>query len=255
MVESDRGRLVRDLPFDSQSSRPVAVAATVRHLAARRLTESGAEFNSGDLRQAVRRQRAGRLLVLVVDTSGSMGATARAEAATGTALGLLSDAYQRRDQVALVTFGRGGATTVLSPTGSIEVARNRLQELETGGPTPLALGIDEGLSVATGRREQSLSPFMVLLTDGRATAAPSSTKPEADEHTALDIALVAAQRVAAAGVAGLVLDCETGTPRLGLAPRIADAMGAPCVSAGDLEPRLMTSLIQSTADQRSSLLS
>ena len=256
VVESDRGRLVRDLPFDVESSRPVAVAATVRHLAARRRTDAGAELDVGDLREVMRRQRAGRLLILVVDTSGSMGATARAEAATGTALGLLTDAYQRRDQVALVTFGRGGATTVLGPTGSIEVARNRLHRLETGGPTPLALGIDEGLSVAAGRRDQSREPFMILLTDGRATATATATaiESEVDVGSALDAALAAGLRVAAAGIAALVLDCETGTPRLGLATRVAEAMGAQCVPAGDLDPRILSALIQSSADQSPSLI-
>ena len=72
-----------------------------------------------------------------------MAAPERAAAASGTVLGLLTGAYERRDRIALVTFGGDGAQVVLTPTSSVEVARNRLGELRTGGPTPLAAGLEE----------------------------------------------------------------------------------------------------------------
>src|SRR3546814_10405748 len=78
-----------------------------------------------------------------------MGAPERAGAASGTALGLLTDAYERRDRVALVTFRGAGAEVVLSPTSSVEVARNRLGGLATGGTTTLAAGLTEALGVAS----------------------------------------------------------------------------------------------------------
>ena len=88
---------------------------------------------AGDVREAVREQRAGNLVILAVDASGSMGAETRMEAAKGAVLGLLLDAYQRRDRVALVTFRGDGADVALRPTGSIEVAKARLTDLPTGG--------------------------------------------------------------------------------------------------------------------------
>src|SRR4028119_1735549 len=69
-----------------------------------------------------------------------MVAETRMEAAKGAVLGLLLDAYQRRDRVALVTFRGDDAEVVLRPTGSVEVARARLTELPTGGPAPPAPG-------------------------------------------------------------------------------------------------------------------
>ena len=94
------------------------------------------------MREAVREQRAGNLIVFAVDASGSMGAERRMEAAKGAVLSLLLDAYQRRDLVAMVMFRGEQADVVLRPTGSVEVAKARLAQLPTGGTTPLAATIN-----------------------------------------------------------------------------------------------------------------
>ena len=95
------------------------------------------------------------------------------EAVKGAVLGLLADAYQRRDRVALVAFRGDGAEVLLRPTGSVEVARTRLADLPTGGRTPLAAGIDTALDVATSPADRGSGqrPLLVLVSDGRATAA------------------------------------------------------------------------------------
>lgn len=212
-----RGRLVRDVPYGDPASGGVAVAATVRNVSAR----GGETIVLDDVRGAVHEERAGALVVIAVDTSGSMGADQRVEAALGVATGLLTDAYQRRDRVAVVAFGGDGARVVLAPTGSVEVARARLADLATGGRTPLADGLRSALDVVR-RAGPGRRAVLVVITDGRATAAPGDDDP----WTA---ALAAAADVAAApGVTGLVVDAETGTPRLGLAAELAQAMGAPC---------------------------
>jgi magnesium chelatase subunit D len=225
--------MVRDVPAATRPESRVAVIATVRELARRRRASPDASVGVADLRAAVREQRAGRLVVVAVDLSGSMRAPERADAASGTVLGLLTDAYERRDQVALVAFHGAGARVVLSPTASIEIARNRLGSLTTGGETPLADGIRVALDVATTRRSSSLLPLIALLTDGRATG------PDAVEG-----ALAAAAAVRAARVDGLVLDCETGPSRLGLAAEVAAAMAARCIPVAQLEATAICSIIR-----------
>jgi magnesium chelatase subunit D len=148
-----------------------------------------------------------------------MGATNRLAAARGAALALLHDAYQRRDRVALVSFRGDGAQVVMRPTSSTEVATARLDGLETGGRTPLAQGIATALGVAATASRDGLRPLIVLLTDGRATAAPVGENP-------LEAALAAAAAVRRSGVDGLVVDCEDGAGALGLARELAEAMGA-----------------------------
>jgi magnesium chelatase subunit D len=149
-------------------------------------------------------------------------------------LSLLLDAYQRRDRVALVTFRGDTAEVALTPTGSVEVARARLAELPTGGRTPLAAGIRTALDVASAPgRSEPQRPLLVLVTDGRATAAPEGDDPVAAAH---DAALAVRQQ----GVSAVVVDAESGPTRLGLARELAQAMGAkyltlPELSAGTLE--------------------
>ena len=234
MVEGRRGRLVGErVPEGPVGS--VAVGGTLRAAATRRATAEagGALVAPADVREAVREARAGNLIVLAVDASGSMGAEARMEAAKGAVLGLLLDAYQRRDRVALVTFRGEGAEVVLRPTGSVEVARARLAELPTGGRTPLAAGITTALGLAARPEDR---PLLVLVSDGRATAGPHGTDP-------LIAAKEAAAEVRRRKVPAVVVDAEDGHTRLGLAAEVADAMGAPCLTLAQLDATTLRRLV------------
>ena len=221
-VTEGRGRLVGDrLPAGGPLG-SVAVAATVRAAAARRAeAPSGPLVGPGDLREAVRERRAGNLVVLAVDASSSMGVERRMEAAKTAVVSLLLDAYQRRDRVALVTFGGDDAHVALRPTGSVEVARARLATLATGGRTPLAAGITTALEVALAGGEEATThqPLLVVVTDGRATSGSTGTDP-------LAAAREAAAAVRRRGVPAVVVDVEEGPGRLGLAAELAAVMGA-----------------------------
>jgi magnesium chelatase subunit D len=235
-VASARGRMIRDVAASSAPDAPTAVLATIRDLGRRRVTDPAATVTANDLRAAMRETRVGRLVILTVDLSGSMGAPQRAAAASGTVLGLLTEAYEQRHQVALIGFRGDSAEVLLAPTSSVEVARNRLGTLHTGGTTPLAEGLRAAIDLATTRRSSPQVPLVVLLTDGRATGAPD----------AFDRALAVAATAKRYEVAGLVLDCENGPTRLGLAADVAEAMGAPCLEIGQLEPTAICSIIRTT---------
>ncbi|HMC51953.1 MAG TPA: AAA family ATPase [Acidimicrobiales bacterium] len=231
-VTGPRGRLVRDrAPGAGGDVNALALGATARAAVARREKDpAGPALAAEDLREAVREHRTGNLVVLTVDASGSMGARRRMEAAKGAAVSLLMDAYQRRDRVALVTFRGEGAEVVLRPTGSVEVARARLAALPTGGRTPLAAGIESALRLARKAGSPDRPPLLVLLSDGRATSGPEGVDP-------LDAAMSQADAVRRQGVSAVVVDAEDGPARLGLARRLAGAMGAryltlPELSAG-----------------------
>ena len=98
----------------------------------------------GDLRGAIRQGQESNLVLLCVDASGSMGARRRMEEVKTAVLSLLTDAYERRDKVGLVTFRGNEAELSLTPTSSVEAAARCLAELPHGGRTPLA----EGLTLA-----------------------------------------------------------------------------------------------------------
>ena len=238
LTEGPRGRLIGDRAPGPDGPASVAVGATVRAAVTRRAADGGAVVTTADIREAVREQRSGNLIILAVDASGSMGAASRMEAAKGAVVGLLVDAYQRRDRVALITFGGDEAVVVLRPTASVEVAKHRLADLPTGGRTPLAAGIAAALEVASSPAAQAHPPLVVLVTDGRATSGPPGSEP-------LAAAREAAALVRRRGVPAVVIDVENGPSRLGLAAELADAMGARTLSLGELTGSALVHAVRS----------
>lgn len=200
-------------------------------------------FRADDLRAPVRRDREGNLVLFVVDASGSMAARARMAAVKGAVLSLLFDAYQRRDKVGLVTFRGAGAEIALPPTGSVEAAAARLASLPTGGRTPLAAGLTTAADVVRRERlrDARRRPLLVVVTDGRATASLSNRPAGAIE----DAYRVAAY-IASTGTASLVVDCEAGAVRLGLAANLAAALGAEHVPMADLAIDTLAATVRAT---------
>ena len=188
-----------------------------------------------DIREKVRETHTGSLILFVVDASGSMGAQRRMTAVKGAVMSLLLDAYQRRDRVGLIAFRGTTAQLLLPPTGSVEMAQWHLQDLPTGGRTPLAHGIYLALETleTERRKDRDVLPLLALLTDGRANitlagaASPSGPAP-ADEVSQL------AQLVADAKIPAVVIDTEQDFIRLELARPIAAAMSARYIKLDEL---------------------
>jgi magnesium chelatase subunit D len=217
--------------------RAVAVTATVRAAAAR----GRSVVTAADLREATVARPVGRLVVLAVDVSGSMGASARLDAAAAAAEALLLDAYQRRDRVAVVGFGGRGATLAVAPTGSVEVARARLTNLATGGRTPLAAGLALARQVADGAVRSGHRPVLAVVSDGRATVADGAGDPVA-------AALAVAEGIRRRGVPSVVIDVEDGPVRLGLAGRLADALGGRLVVPETVSGPVIVDAVRAVAD-------
>jgi len=225
-----RGRRIGHVPLSDPSQR-VDGAATAVAYAIRTVGEDGDPGGEGlaveDLQAAVTAEPQATLVIVAVDTSGSIAGRRRLEAARAAVMSLLGDVYRRRDRVAMVAFRGESAEVVLRPTGSVEVARARLAELQTGGRTPLAAGLAQVTSlVRAAQRPGGPRPSVVLVTDGRATAGGDDPLAAAD---------AAAADLAATGVACLVVDAETGPARLGLARSLAASLSADYVLLEDIE--------------------
>ncbi|MEU9394231.1 putative cobaltochelatase [Streptomyces sp. NPDC048324] len=212
------------------------VQAAAPHQRARGRSGPGLVVRRDDLRQATREGREGNLVLFVVDASGSMAARARMSAVKGAVLSLLLDAYQRRDKVGLVTFRGSAADVALPPTSSVDAAAARLESLPTGGRTPLAAGLLKAHDVLRVERlrDPARRPLVVLVTDGRATGGP--------EPVAL--AGRAARLFAADGVASVVVDCESGPVRLGLAGQLAVELGGTAVTLDELRADSIAGLVK-----------
>ena len=212
------------------------VQAAAPHQRARGRSGPGLVVRRDDLRQATREGREGNLVLFVVDASGSMAARQRMSAVKGAVLSLLLDAYQRRDKVGLVTFRGTAADVALPPTSSVDAAAARLETLPTGGRTPLAAGLLRAHDVLRVERlrDPARRPLVVLVTDGRATGGP--------EPVAL--AGRAARLFAADGVASVVVDCESGPVRLGLAGQLAGELGGTAVTLDELRADSIAGLVK-----------
>jgi magnesium chelatase subunit D len=199
------------------------LTATVRAAA---LARPGQPFavTSGDLRRWLRRGRESNLVILLLDTSGSMAARRRSATVSTVALSLLQDSYRRRDRVALLTFRGREATVVVPPTRSVGLASRRLGHLPVGGQTPLAAGLAAARELARREhwREPDRRPLLVIVTDGRATGG----------RAALASARQEARRLA--GLSAVVVDAEEGPVRLGLAGVLARDLGAELVTVAGL---------------------
>lgn len=212
------------------------VQAAAPHQRARGRSGPGLVVRRDDLRQATREGREGNLVLFVVDASGSMAARQRMTAVKGAVLSLLMDAYQRRDKVGLITFRGKEAAVVLPPTSSVDAAAARLETLPTGGRTPVAAGLLKAHDVLRVERlrDPSRRPLLVVVTDGRATGGP--------EPVAL--AARAARLHEAEGIASVVVDCEAGPVRLGLAADLAAELGGTAVTLDELRADSIAGLVK-----------
>ena len=207
---------VEDLAFDA-TIRAAAPFQKMRE-------DNGCALNikQEDLRQKVREKRIGNTFLFAVDASGSMGARERMRAVKGAIFYMLQEAYQKRDRVGMIAFRRQQAELLLPITRSVDLAQKCLAELPTGGKTPLADGLAVALQTLSmlNKHDSELEPILVLVTDGRANAT------EADGGDPVASALKMAERVGKAKITSVVIDTESDFIKLGLAKRIAAAMGA-----------------------------
>ena len=207
---------VEDLAFDA-TIRAAAPFQKMRE-------DNGCALNikQEDLRQKVREKRIGNTFLFAVDASGSMGARERMRAVKGAIFYMLQEAYQKRDRVGMIAFRRQKAELLLPITRSVDLAQKCLAELPTGGKTPLADGLAVALQTLSmlNKHDSELEPILVLVTDGRANAT------EADGDDPVASALKMAERIGKAKITSVVIDTESDFIKLGLAKRVAAAMGA-----------------------------
>lgn len=241
---TDTGRKIGVKPTSVREGH-LHLLATIRaaapHQRARGRDGAGLELLGQDLRFALREGREGNLVLFCVDASGSMGAKSRMREVKSAVLSLLLDAYQRRDKVGLVTFRAADAKLALPPTISVDAAASRLERLPTGGRTPLAEGLLKAANVLRleAIRDPRRRPLLVVVTDGRATSGADAV---ARSRQAADL-------LAGTGVAAVVMDCESGKMRLGLAAELATRLGAEHVPLAEVAAESLAGAVRARTER------
>ena len=203
-----------------------------------------------DVREKVREAQTSSLVLFVVDASGSMGAQRRMVAVKGAVLSLLLDAYQRRDRVGLISFRGTRADLLLPPTNSVDLAQVYLQDMPTGGRTPLSRGLYLALEALETERlkDRDVLPLLVLLSDGRANvsmnAAGSVEASRGGGAAAHEEAKGMASLVHELKIPSVVIDTELDFIKLGLAKTIAEAMGAKYIKLDELAPESVAAAVR-----------
>jgi magnesium chelatase subunit D len=197
----------------------------------------GIRVRSGDFRIRRFAERSESTLIFVVDASGSAAVERLAETKGAVEL-LLAEAYVRRTQVALIAFRGDGAEMILPPTRSLVRAKKCLADMVGGGGTPLAAGVQAGQALAEAQRGQGRTPFLILMTDGRANIARDGApgRVQADED-----AKASAKLLGFSGIKSVVIDIAA-RPRDD-ARLLAAAMGADYAALPRVDAQAMRSLV------------
>lgn len=228
LIARPRGRYYKATTQNIKRQYRVALLATIREAIPyqkqrRRIQTSDLAIiiSDSDLRYQLCRRRTGYHILFVVDASGSMGVQKRMHRIKGLIIELLRRAYEERDYVGLLTFRGDKAELNLPITKSISRAYNLLQKLQTGGRTPLFLGLSRSLEILkhTSRKNKGITPVLVLVTDGRATSRyAGENSPEALQRLGMELRKI--------GTKILVIDSEEGFIRIGKAKGLAQILGA-----------------------------
>lgn len=240
---TNKGRYAAFTQHKTQKQRDLALDATLRTAAVyqkdRRPTGGVLAIDESDFRYKVRENHVGATVVFVVDASGSMGASKRMKETKEAILSMLYDSYQKRDKVGMVAFRRQQAEILLDVTSSVNLAQKKLQQLPTGGRTPLASGLFQAWQMLKGRRykDPEMLPILVLVTDGRANAPLWSSDPVED-------ALKVAGQIQADHIQSIVVDTEQDFISLHIARQVADALDATYYKVDELRGEVLKSMVK-----------
>jgi len=241
--DTKSGRYIKSrIPQDKAND--IAFDATFRAAAPYQAQRSNSgvaiAIESQDIREKVRERKIGNIIMFVVDSSGSMGANRRMVETKGAILSLLVDAYQNRDRVGLVAFKADRAELLLLPTSSVELAKKQLEDLPTGGKTPLSKGLLRGFEVLRGElnRDKKISPLFVVISDGKANVSIN------DGINPFDEAKIIAAEIKKLGINSIVIDTETGFVKLGKLNELSEILGAKYFHLEDIKAEAISNIVK-----------
>ncbi len=216
----------------------IAVLPTIKFSA----LKTGGDFHvrKDCIKENLRVREQSSTILFLVDSSGSMGVERQMVHVKTLIYSLLIDAYQKRDRVGMITFRATEAKLLLPFTNSVHIAKKKLENLETGGKTPLAHGFK--LSFEVLRQEKNKNPFshyiLIIVSDGRGNV-PFNGK------NCLDQAELYGVYIKKLGIKTLILDTEVDHLAFGYSWELARLMEGKYMKLDDLNAENLQEVIYS----------
>lgn len=233
--------------FPKGKVKDIAFVATLRAAAPyqknRKSPNLSVVIEKGDLRENIRQKKTSTTIIFVVDASGSMAAKKRMTAVKGAILSILTNAYEKRDKVAMISFRRNKAEVLLEVTKSVELAEKKLRTMVTGGKTPLGEGLKKGYQIV--KKEKLKNPediiLMVVVSDCKGNFSLSSKNP-------MEEVFHIGRKITQEAIDTIVIDSETGFLNLGLGKKLSETMKGKHYTIEELKDTYIVDIIKNTLD-------
>jgi magnesium chelatase subunit D len=151
--------------------------------------------------------RSSELKLVLLDTSASTLAGKGLAYAKGVLKELSRQAYLKRQQICILTFGNNQVSTLIQTQRAPKNIQSKLDMIKAGGGTPIRQVLDQAQHLLLGQRHQHLNCSIYLITDGRL------------EQSINSHALLSQHQVT-------IVDIESSRIKLGLGKQLADAVSA-----------------------------
>lgn len=128
------------------------------------------KLDLNDIRIKVRKAKVPTLWVLILDSSGSMAIQKRISIAKGIGEKLVRDGYIKKSKMALIVAKGMEAQVFVPPTRSYLEVLEKIENIPTGGRTPLSSALYNLLLLANREKmkNKSVKVRAFLITDGKA---------------------------------------------------------------------------------------
>ena len=234
-----KARIAEDAVNDLALDATLRAAAPYQKSRRTNPSDRSIQIKHQDLRRKVRSQRASGLLLFLLDLSWSMAVRQRMNATRGAILSLLTDAYQHRDRVGLITFQKDSAELVLPPTYSVTLAERSMKKVQVGGKTPLTAGLWKAYEVLERERKRhpDENALLIVLTDGVGNISMFDKAPEEESK-------IIAEKIAAENFRSIVIDLDTQDFDQGMTRKLAAQLKAPCYLISELKADRLAKIIR-----------
>jgi len=158
--EGDRGLYIK--ARESKNPKSIAIDATLRKTIreTRKL-----EVLPEHLMEKVRVGKGKALYIILLDSSSSMRMEKKVKFTKTLAWLLLKQSYEKKNKVSLVAFRNEDAQILVPPTRDVLKMEEALENLATGGKTPLTPALYKAFQIA--KKEKNVIPTVILISDGR----------------------------------------------------------------------------------------